>query len=308
MESVLEISASFRSELARRDPSAMQWLDDLPDLWRTLSTEWSMVAVGPARTGATSLVVPVVTRSGIRAALKLVSPVASMESEASALRAFGGRGAVALLDADVDRRALLLEWVDGPALLETDDVAAAMSIAGRLSRELAEATPPSGAPRLAEQAPGWLEQLHAQHGRALQNGTALPDRHLEAASEIIRHLSSDATATLTHGDLSLSNILQPASGRWVAVDPSLLVGTAANEAHTVVRSRLTAVLEAEEPLVLLREWTRRFAEAADVDPSWAQALSFARYLSSYYWESQNGGDPAAVAGLRQASLLSHRLL
>lgn len=199
MESILEVSAAFSAEVLRRDTSAAWWLEDLHDLWRSLSREWDLSAAGPIETGMTSLVVPVVAQTGTRAALKLVSPVVSIEGEAAALNAFDGRGAVTLLEADVERQAMLLEWVDGPALSEMADQGAAMSIAGRLSRELASAIPPLGAPHLCEQAAAWLAQLRAQHEIAQQSELALSDRHLELAAEVIEQLASDDAATLTHG-------------------------------------------------------------------------------------------------------------
>lgn len=308
VESTLEVSAAFRAEVLRRDTSASWWLDALPDLWRRLSHAWGLSAAGPVETGATSLVVSVVTQIGTRAALKLASPLVAVEGEAAALNAFGGHGAVTLLEADVERQAMLLEWLDGPALSEMSDHDAAMSIAGGLSRELASATPPLGAPHLSAQAAEWLIQLREQHGVAQQRGLALPDHVMELAVEIVEQLASDGTATLTHGDLSLSNILQADADRWVAIDPLLLAGTAANEAHTVVRSHMALISSADDPPALLHRWTRRFTDAAGVDHTMAHALSFARFMASYYWESQNRGATTDVARLRQAALwLAHSI-
>lgn len=303
METIPQISPAFRAEVIRRHASSAQWLEGLPGLWRSLAARWGLDIVGVTRFGATSLVVPVVTRSGIRAAVKLVSPVVRIEGEVSALSAFGGRGAVTLLETDSIRQAMLLEWIDGPALSEMADKGAAMAIAGQVSHELATATPPAGAPSLAGQACGWLAQLRGQHEVAKQSGSAMPDEHVELAVQIIQRLASDGTSTLTHGDLSLSNILRADADRWVAVDPLLLIGTSANEAHTVVRSHLGSAISTNDGVALLADWTRRFTETAGVDYNLAQAVSFARYVASYYWESQNEGAPANVAGLRQAALL-----
>lgn len=303
METIPQISPAFRLEVVRRDASSARWLEGVPGLWRSLAAEWGLELVGATRSGATSLIVPVVTRSGVRAAVKLVSPVVRIEAEVAALSAFGGRGAVTLLETDTTRQAMLLEWIDGPALSEMTDRGAAMAIAGQLSHELATATPPAGAPSLAGQARSWLAQLRQQHEVAHQSGSAMPEEHLELAIQIIQQLASDGTSTLTHGDLSLANILQADSERWVAIDPLLLIGTSANEAHTVVRSHLSAAIGADAPLSILADWTRRFTETAGVDYAWAQALSFARYVASYYWESQNEGAPANVARLRRAALM-----
>jgi streptomycin 6-kinase len=303
MENLPGISAAFISEIVRREVSSIQWVEELPGLWASVARRWGLEIAGPMRTGATSLVIPVVTRTGLRAAVKLVSPVVTIDAEVSALRAFAGRGAVTLLEAEDARQAMLLEWIDGPALSEMTDMGAAMAIAGRLTRELALADPPTGAPRLADQAGPWAAQLRGQHDAARRNGTAMSDEVLESALGIIRHLASDNTSTLTHGDLSLSNILRAEGDRWVAIDPVLLVGTPANEAHTVVRSHLTAAIRSDDQGARLTDWTRQFSEAAGADFALARALSFARFVASYYWESQNGGETIDVARLRKAALL-----
>ena len=149
------VSAAFISEIVRREVSSIQWVEELPGLWASVARQWGLEMAGPLRTGATSLVIPVVTRTGLRAGVKLVSPVVTIDAEVSALRAFAGRGAVTLLEAEDARQAMLLEWIDGPALSEMTDMGAAAAIAGRLTRELALAVPPTGAPRLADQAGPW---------------------------------------------------------------------------------------------------------------------------------------------------------
>jgi streptomycin 6-kinase len=303
MGNVPTVSTAFRSEVLRRDAASRAWLDEVPGLWQHLATAWSIDIVDSPRPGSTSLVIPVVTSIGIRAAAKLVSPVIAVEAEAAALSAFRGTGAVKLFEADTVHNAMLLEWLDGPSLSEMADRGTAMAIAGRLSAKLATATPPAGAPRLAEQARGWAAQLRDQHEVAHRSRSALPNEVLERALRVVLWLASDETSTPTHGDLSLDNILHAQGGRWVAIDPLLRVGTAANDAHTVVRSHLALALSADDPTALLADWTRRFTDTAQVDFAQAQALSFARYVSTYYWESQHQGTHTAVTPLSTAASL-----
>jgi streptomycin 6-kinase len=296
-----DLDPAFRAQVLRRAPGAEGWLEGLPQLWSRLSRRWGLAVAGAADTGATSVVLPVEEyRSGRRAALKLVSPVASAGDEAAALIAFDGRGAVALRDVDVDAQALLLEWLEGPSLQDEPDRSCAMRIAGGIAAELATAVAPPGAPSLAVQAIEWLRQLRHQHDVARRTGTALPDARFGLAAEVVSQLAEDRAAGLTHGDLSLSNIRRGERG-WVAVDPSLVAGTAAYEAHTVVRSHLAEIVASDDPVALAARWTREFTAAAGVDHREAWELSYARFVASYYWESQNQGDPITVERLRRGA-------
>lgn len=298
-----EIPARLQEEVRRRDPEADVWLTDLPTIWRDVSARWHLDIAGEPAAGAVSLVVPVRRTRGL-AALKLVSPTVDASKEAAALQAFNGNGAVRLLGADLDRQALLLEWLEGPTLAAHPDPAEAIGIAGGVARQLAGTPAPADAPTLSGDAVGWMELLHRQHSIALDRGEAAPEDLFALVVEIVRQLASDSAPTLTHGDLSLSNIMRAGGDRWVAIDPCFIAGTVANEAHTVIRSHLPALLSSESPGGLLREWTAGFCDAAGVEMDQAQRISLARYLGSYYWEVQHGGDPVNVENLRRALFLT----
>lgn len=161
MSRFLPIDPGFRARTLRRHPGSGEWLDRLPQLWSGVSRRWGLVLGGIARTGGTSVVLPAVEpASGRRMAVKLVGPAVSAEDEATALTAFRGRGAVELLDADLEARVLLLEWLDGPSLRDMPNRSEVMRTAGEIAARLATAAAPAGAPRLAAQASEWLDQLH----------------------------------------------------------------------------------------------------------------------------------------------------
>ncbi|WP_158228024.1 aminoglycoside phosphotransferase family protein [Pseudonocardia sp. MH-G8] len=295
----LDVDPSFRAQVLRRSPDSQAWLEDLPRLWTSLLRRWHLAPVGAARYGGTSVVLPVEeSASGRRAAVKLVSPAASAADEAAALTAFHGQGAVRLFDVDVETPALLLEWLDGPSLSSAPNRSRAMRIAGEIAAQLATAAAPPGSPRLADQASTWLAQLRHQHDAAQRAGTAVPDAHFHLAAEIVSGLTEVSTGTPTHGDLSLLNIMRGDRG-WVAVDPLLVTGSAAWEAHTVIRSHLPDIADADDPVELSSRWIREFTDAAGLDHREAGLLSFARFVASYYWESQNQGDTGTVEGLRR---------
>lgn len=295
------LGQDFRAQVLRRSPEGRAWLDDLPRAWALVSRRWDLKAVDEVRTGMTSVVVPVrERRSGRRAVVKLVGPAASADQEATALAAFAGHGAVALLDADLDSRALLLEWLDGPPLSQLSDRNRAMRIAGGIAAQLSAVAAPSTAPSLPAQLSVWLEQLGGQHETARSTCHALPEEHFQVAVHAVHALAGEHAPRLTHGDLSLFNILHSTRG-WVAIDPLLVAGRGEWEAHTVVRSYLPEIIASQQPAAAVEHWTRQFTEAAGLDHRRALSLSFARFVGSYYWESQNGGEPENVRALRDVT-------
>lgn len=308
MNESLTVSETFRDEVLRREPgTGRRWLEALPRLCSQLCRQWRLEVTGPAVAGATALVLPVRSDDGA-AALKLISPVADAADEGAALEAFGGRGAVRLLASDPQANALLLEWLPGPVLSTERDARAAIRTAAEIAAQLSQTPAPYGIRSLSSGALAWKQQLIAQHQRAIESGTAFPAELFARALEAIDELSRDPTGTLTHGDLSLSNIVGAGSRRWVAIDPLLLAGTAAYETHTVVRGLLVEILADGDPAGRMSALSREFADIAGVDLGASLRLSFARYLASTYWEAQNGGEAGNLQRLREATFISSGLI
>ena len=246
-EPLLLVPEALRYEVLRRSPVAgAAWLDELPRRCTELCHRWGLTVDGPPTHGGTSLVVPVIGATG-RAALKLIGPLISAAAERTALEAFGGDGAVRLYKADDGANALLIEWLPGPSLITEPDRVAALRIAGELAGRLGRAPAPTAIRSLANGAGKWHRQLLAQHEEAEHTGTAFSDDVFTLALHAVDELAGDSAATLTHGDLSLDNILAAGPGRWTAIDPLLLAGTAAHDVHTIVRSHLTEVISDPDP-------------------------------------------------------------
>jgi streptomycin 6-kinase len=307
-EPFLSVPEALRQKVLRRSPVAgAVWLDELPSRCAELCRRWRLTIDGPSAHGATSIVAPVISATG-PAALKVIGPLISAEAEATALAAFGGDGAARLYQADVAANALLIEWLPGPSLITEPDRVAALRIAGELAGRLGRVPAPVGVRSLANGAVEWHRQLLAQHEEADHTGVAFSDDVFALALHAVDELAGDSTRTLTHGDLSLDNILAAGSGRWTAIDPLLLAGTAAHEVHTIVRSHLADVFADPDPRSRLDTWTREATQAAGVDQARTHRLSLARYVASAYWEAQHGGDPADVRRLRGAAMITARLV
>ncbi|GAB3751710.1 aminoglycoside phosphotransferase family protein [Microlunatus parietis] len=302
--SELQVPDRFRHEVLRRTPVAgAAWLAELPGRCAELCRRWRLTISGPVAAGGTSMVVPVIMPAG-RAALKIIGPTIDATTEATALQAFDGDGVVRLFEADPTANALLLEWLPGPSLDSEPDPQAAVRIAGGLAARLGQTPAPAGIAGLDDGAEAWRHQLIEQHEAADQAGLAFPDDLFAQALQAVAELGRSRPRRLTHGDLSLDNVLSDGDGRWVAIDPLLVAGPVAHEVHTIVRSRLPEIGDT----ATLAELTKEAARAAEVDHGWASRLSLARYVASAYWESQNGGDPDNVRRLRTATLFSVRLI
>lgn len=307
MNQPLEISQEFKAEITRRSQSAADWIDRLPDTFNETCQRWRLHIDGSPMYGKTSMVIPVIA-SGQEAVLKLVSPVVDMASEARALRLFAGTSIVEMLDASEVESAILLERLEDTSLMQVETPEYAVAIAGEIASSIGAVNAPAGVQSLAADASGWLIGIQQQHQQACESGTNVGDEQFSAVLEIIDSMRSFDTKTMTHGDLSMENILKSDSKGRVAIDPLLVCGPITNEAHTVIRSFLPQILDSDTPGTFLDNLTRRFCEAAAADFEQARRISFARYVASYYWESQNGGNLANVRRLRQACDLTYQEL
>src|SRR5690606_8061675 len=83
-------------------PSGAQWAGQVRGLVNECLEQWALKVTGPATTGWTAVVFPV-EREGEPAVLKVGWPHEESAAEHTALRLWGGRGAVRLLAADPAR-------------------------------------------------------------------------------------------------------------------------------------------------------------------------------------------------------------
>lgn len=201
---------------------ARAWLDQAPGVARSWAQRWDLTVGEPLEGGSVSVVLSVQREDG-PAVLKLAAPWSrwSREEEA-ALRAWGGNGAIRLLAASDDARALLLERVS-PGTPATGMTAADLAaLLGKLSRPVV----PPGMPSLAD-------ALGLRFDRAEEN------RHgLLSAAQIsrARHAALDlagvlqGSPVLCHGDLLSKNVLVSHDRGLLAIDPNPCAGHPAYDA------------------------------------------------------------------------------
>src|SRR6478736_6942492 len=96
---------------AARTPEGAAWVARLPVLVARAVDRWSLVPGEPFASGSASWCAPARDADGRDRVLKIAFPHDEARHEAAVLRAWAGRGAVALLDADAGDWALLLDRV-----------------------------------------------------------------------------------------------------------------------------------------------------------------------------------------------------
>jgi streptomycin 6-kinase len=270
-------------DFAGRGPEWAAWVDRLPKLAASLLDEWELTIDGEPTSGWTALVLPVRTRDGVPAVLKLVCPGAEEEHEHLALQRWGGDGAVRLLRADPGRRALLLERLHQRDLGEVWDLEACEIVAGLYSRLHVPAPP-----RLRTQT-SYVERWTDDLAR-LPRSAPLPHRLVEQAVSLGRGLVTDeaSTGTMIHGDLHYGNVLAGDREPWLVIDPKPTSGDAHYEVAPLLRERWEE-LEGD-----IRGGVRRrfltVVDAAGLDEDRARDWVIVRMIHNAMWEIRDHPD------------------
>jgi streptomycin 6-kinase len=286
-----------------------RWLADLPATVADIAHDWELT-VGAAFELSYHYVVAVTTADGTPAVLKLGVPSGdSLRTEAPALSAFAGRGAVRLLRADLDRGALLLERAEPGTrlrdLVPTRDAEATAAALG-IMRRLAVAPPPDcPLPDLLTQGHSFDDYL-AAHG---DNGP-LPGAFVARAGGLMRELCASATERVVlHGDLHHDNVLRATREPWLAIDPHGLVGDPGYETTSLLFNpepgdrdpALTALVPAR---------VEQLADVLAMPVERVVAWGFVKAVLSDVWTAQDwtpGAPSPASRALDVARLLWSRL-
>src|SRR3954470_20785443 len=139
------------------DGTLAEWRARRPELVAACTERWSLPLDDPYRGPHLSFAAPATTAGGDVVVLKLQYPHREVVHEAEALRRWDGEGAIRLLDAAPEHRALLLERAEPGDALAKAGPAALDVLVGVLPRLWV----PAGAPfdRLRDEAARWCTHL-----------------------------------------------------------------------------------------------------------------------------------------------------
>ena len=251
------------------------WLDRLPRVTRDLLDEWELRVDGASAYGNCALVVPVLTRDGERAVLKVQFPHWEAETEHLALRAWAGNGAVQLLRADPRRFALLLERLE-PRDLTTIDALDACEIVGGTYKRLHVPAGPQFR-TLSGELKRWVERF-----RQLPASAPVPHRYVEQAISLAEDFITDPATDgrLIHTDLHYENMLAADREPWLVIDPKPLSGDPHYEVAPLIWNRWDEVSDVRFG-VRQRFWTA--IDAAGFDEDRARNWVIVRQMLNVLW-------------------------
>jgi streptomycin 6-kinase len=299
-----------------------EWLNDLQQLLDLCAERWSL-EIGDPFELSYNYVAAAARADGSPVVLKAGVPNKELTSEVAALRAYDGRGAVRLLDADPELGVMLLERIaPGETLVSVTDDDDATRIAASVMQAL-KTPPPADAPfpTVAEWSRG-MEGLRRHFG----GGTGpFPTRLVEEAEAMWRDLlASQGPAVLLHGDLHHFNILrssgfqpEPDSGKmpelqvdsgrepklpsrphhWIAIDPKGVIGEAEYEIGALLRNPDLNKLGEPGAVKLQKRRIEILAEQLGYDRVRLRSWAIAQAVLSACWTVEDHGDiePHSIA-------------
>ena len=294
-----------RNVVRMRGTEGEEWIRKLPGIIALLRERWDLVDVEQPFAGIWyNWVAPVRRADGTPAVLKLCfAGDGEFTSEVLALRAFDGRGAVRLLEVDLDLGAMLIERVEsGEMLYNVRDERAATSAAAGVIAKLERAVPPNHPfPTVSRWARGF-DRLRDR----FDGGTGpMPEALVERAESLFAELlSSQKEVALLHGDLHQENILSVSDGSrgsWLAIDPKGVVGDPAYETAAMLHNP-DWLLEGPRPGGVLERRVYQLAEELSFDLYRVWGWGFAQAVLAAFWALE---DDAGVwdQALRCAKLL-----
>ena len=265
-------------------PAWSAWLDRLPALATVLLTEWELTPDGDPLRGFVSMVLPVRSRDGEAAVLKVsFDGDDESEHEALALQTWHGNGTVRLLRADPRRRALLLERLHAEDLSDQWDLEAC-EVVGELYGRLHVPAPPQ-----LRTVTSYVERWTAALGELPRNAP-IPRRLVEQATHLAAALCSDPASTgrLVHGDLHYANVLAADREPWLVIDPKPMSGDPHYEPAPMLWNRTEEL--ADGPGGLRDGLRRRFhalVETAGLDEDRARDWVVVRMVLNAHWSVED---------------------
>jgi streptomycin 6-kinase len=279
-DEIRSLAAALVPERAVRSDPAVSWLESVAGLVQRAVDKWDLeVDDGELRHGGFAIAVPV-NRAGEKCVLKVSQLPGAVATEALALSAWDGRGAVRLVEADPGAGVLLLERLNPRrTLFDLPWPAAALRAAGLL-RRLASVGAPPGVSSLSQVAETIAEALPDRNERA---GRPVPKPYLEAAVGLAREIGPGAGDRLVHADLHYGNVLAADREPWLAIDPRVVAGDPEHAVPELLWARLDEVGAAAIPRLLAM-----IVAEADLDPDLARSWSIVRCADYWLWALENG--------------------
>lgn len=312
-------------------PTEEQWRASVPSRLARAVGQWGLEPGTPYPGGSVSHVLPVRTRDGVEAVLKLSFPHREARHEAAALAWWDGDGSVRLLAVDPDDPFVLLleRCTPGTTLGDRREQTAAERLtagASLLVRLWAHGAPAAHDPahdrspdhdhdrdrspdhdpdpdhgfeRVADVTAEWADLVEE---RFRHGAPPLDPGLVRHGAALLRTLPSDADrAVVVHGDANPGNVLAAARERWLVIDPKPMVGDPAYDLGPLLH-QVDDPFVAARPEVLVRGRIRLLADVTGLPGERIAAWCTARAVEAALWHVTRGESAAAQDCMRRAAV------
>lgn len=285
------------------------WVAALPALAEEFLDRWELRPDGEPAHGVVALVLPVLRADGSAAVLKLQPVDDETRGEPLALRTWGPRHAVGLLDSDPGSGTMLLERLDSTrSLAAVPDGTVALQNLSELLARLITIPAPTGLPLLADVASAMLDRTPEARRRLADSAER---RLLATCAAAVRELAGEPGDRLLHWDLHYDNVLAPlpseeASGRarWLAIDPKPLAGDPGFELLPALLNRWDDVADTADVPGAVRRRFHLMTDVLGLDRERATGWTLGRVLQNTLWDIKDG----AVAFQPEQAAIARALL
>ena len=211
-----------------KTPERSAWLEQLPDVVRSLERLWALTPNGllDGEEASCSHVMAVLRENGTPAVLKIAMPHMEGANEINGLRFWDGQPTVRLLAADDELSAMLLERCKpGTTLRALPECDQDVVISGLLRRLWRSPSTPHPFRSLSSLTEYWTNQTLMQVAHWPDTGLVREGLHL------FKELPCNTTReVLLATDLHAGNVLRAEREPWLVIDPKPFVGDPAYDA------------------------------------------------------------------------------
>jgi streptomycin 6-kinase len=213
---------------ARFGEPARAWVDELPALLARLARQWQLELETPIPRGSVSAVFRCRTGDARRAVIKASPDRDRVAREGAALASWSSPHAPALLAADAEVGALLMEEIEPGTPLVVSGAYPPLDRVAELVRSLHAGTP-GPHPPVGERVANLFASSAKLYERSLYLAEVIAPELYERGRRLAARLAEDEVpSVLLHGDLTPSNLLDGGDERGlVAIDPAPCRGDAA---------------------------------------------------------------------------------
>lgn len=261
------------------------WFASLPETIRELEEKWDLTVKTPFPGIEFNYVAAAARQNGEKVVVKISPPYERLEifQEAQYLRTRNGDGAIKLLDADRELRAILLERaIPGKALFEkfAADPAGCVEPAIEVMRNILRPPPPDLTD--VELLDNWFARFQRY------KDTEFPNELAVRATDIYRRLSDQPDKTFyLHGDFHPGNIVTSDRSEFLAIDPKGIVGHIGYDIAVFLNNLHWWQRKNRDVEGFLQNAIGRFSENFDLEEMELREWAFAYMVIGAWWNFED---------------------